>query len=374
MIYNGKEIQKLGFGFMRLPQLDGQIDMEQTKKMVDIFMENGFTYFDTAFGYHNQKSEGALKTALVDRYPRDSFQITSKLPAWKATSEEEAKQMFFTSLERAGVDYFDFFLLHNMGGHRTKVFDDFGIWDFLNEQKALGKIKKLGFSMHDGAAHLEEILTKHPEVDFVQLQINYIDWNDSITQSRLCYETARKHDKPVIIMEPIRGGFLANPPQNIAEIFTTFSKKTSFAEWALRFAGSLDGVVAVLSGMSNIEQIEENVKFMKDMKPLSTEEYAVVENVQEMLAKIDSIPCTNCGYCVKECPMGVTIPNIFTAMNKNLVYGDLGGAKGMYSFQSSMPHCAPASACIACGNCEAVCPQKINIIDELVKCKEALEE
>ncbi len=372
MIYNGKEIPKLGLGLMRLPLVDGEVDIEQTKDMVDELIKNGFTYFDTAYGYHNQKSEGIAKKVLVERYPRESFQLATKLPAWfGAKSESEAKQMFYTSMERAGVEYFDFFLLHNLGSTRTKTFEDFHIWDFLAEQKALGKIKKLGFSIHDSADALEKVLDKHPDMDFVQLQINYADWNDSIIQSKRCYDIARKYHKEVIIMEPVRGGLLANPPQKVKDILLQANKDQSFASWAIRFCASLEGVITVLSGMSNIEQVKENISFMKDFQPLSADEQQTIKSAQELFEHITRIPCTNCKYCVKDCPSNIEISEMFGAMNKKLIYDDVASAKGTYNFLKSLGG-APAD-CIKCGLCESVCPQKISIIKELEVIVEELE-
>ncbi|MFI3171625.1 MAG: aldo/keto reductase [Eubacteriales bacterium] len=364
MIYNGKEIKKFGFGLMRLPMFEGEIDTEQVKQMVDSFLENGFTYFDTAYGYHNQKSEGAIKECLVDRYPRDSFQLATKLPAWAgAKTKEEAEQMFYTSLERTGAGYFDFYLLHNLGGSRTELFETYDLWDFVARQKEAGLIKKLGFSMHDNAEALERILTAHPEVDFVQLQINYADWENPTVQSKLCYEVAKKHKKPVVIMEPLRGGALANPPKKVAEVLDANGEGKPYAEWGLRYAASLENAFMVLSGMSTIEQIKQNITFMKEFKPLNTEEQQVIANAQEALESIPSIACTNCQYCVKECPMTISIPDIFDAMNRYLIYGDMKGAKGAYVGVSNKGN--NASACIACRRCEAVCPQYIKISDEL---------
>ncbi len=373
MIYNNKEIPKLGLGLMRLPMINGEVDVEKTTEMVDILMQNGFTYFDTAYGYHEQKSEGIAKKVLVDRYPRESFQLATKLPAWAgAKNEEEAKSMFYTSMERAGVDYFDFFLLHNLGGKRTRLFDDFHIWDFLAEQKALGKIKKLGFSMHDTADALEKVLSKHSDVDFVQLQINYADWENSTIQSKKCYEVARKYEKEIIIMEPIRGGLLANPPKQVFDILNEGNVSQSCASWALRYAASLDGVITVLSGMSDIEQVKENISFMKDFKPLSDDEQKIIAKAQEAMAQIPSIPCTNCQYCVKDCPCAIPIPDMLGAMNKKLIYNDLTAARGSYAFFSKLSN-VKASACVKCGLCESVCPQKILIISELEKIVEDLE-
>jgi predicted aldo/keto reductase-like oxidoreductase len=364
MAYLGEKIPKLGFGFMRLPMLQGEIDIEQTKQMVDLFLAKGFTYFDTAFGYANGKSEEALKTALVDRYPRESFQIATKLPAWTAASEKEAKEMFHISMKRLGTDYIDFYLLHNVGQNRNRSFDDFGIWDYVRDLKTRGLVKHIGFSFHDKADMLDAVLTAHPDMEFVQLQINYADWESGSVESRKCYEVALKHNKPVIIMEPVKGGALANPAGIVRKIFEQANPKASLASWAIRFAASLDKVITVLSGMSTIEQMEDNLSYMEHFKPLSDEEKNVVQKAQEALDAIPSIPCTTCQYCVKGCPQNILIPEFFTAMNRNMIFGDLEGAKFSYQLAMMFGSNDPKE-CIACGKCEEVCPQQIKIIDTL---------
>lgn len=373
MIYNGKEIKNFGFGLMRLPMLEGnEIDIEQTKDMIDLFLENGFTYFDTAYGYLNQRSEGVAKVCLVDRYPRESFQLATKLPAWSGPkTKEEAEQMFFTSLERTGAGYFDFYLLHNLGGKRTHFFEDYDLWNFVQKQKEAGLIKKIGFSMHDNAKALDELLTLHPEVDFIQLQINYADWENGSVQSRLCYEVAEKHNKQIVVMEPLRGGALTFPPAAVADILNANANETSYAEWGLRFAASLENVFMVLSGMSTIEQMQQNISFMKDFTPLSTEEYQTIALAQEALAAIPSIPCTNCQYCVKDCPKGIPIPDLFNSMNKHLVYDQYESGKQSYNFFTKNSNAA--STCISCKRCEQACPQHIKISDEMKRLAETFE-
>jgi predicted aldo/keto reductase-like oxidoreductase len=372
MAYLGAEIPKLGFGLMRLPQQGKEIDIEHTTRMTDLFLEKGFTYFDTAYGYNNGRSEMAAKTVLVDRYPRESFQLATKLPAWNADTAEEARAMLETSLERTGAGYFDYYLLHNLGESRTKVFEDFGIWDYLAEQKRKGTIRHLGFSFHDKAAALDEILTKHPEAEFVQLQINYGDWESPVVESRKCYETARKHGKPVIIMEPVKGGSLARLPENVASILRKADPKASLASWAIRFAASLEGLVTVLSGMSSLEQMQDNIAVMENFKPLDAAEREVIAEVQKALAAIPSVPCTSCGYCQDGCPQEIAIPGIFSAMNLYLTYNNLSGAKGSYGFATIDG--GKASKCVACAQCESVCPQQIHIIEELQKAAELLEK
>lgn len=366
-----EDIKKLGFGLMRLPMNGEEVNIEETKEMVDLFLSKGFTYFDTAHGYLDGKSEKAVKTALVDRHKRDTFQLATKLPAWAASTEEEAKAMFETSLARTGAGYFDFFLLHNLGDTRTAAFDDFHIWDFLAEKKAEGKIVNLGFSMHDKAEKLEEILKAHPEMDFVQLQINYADWDSPTVESRKCYEVARKYNKPVIIMEPVKGGSLAKLPEKISKIFKDADPEASLSSWAIRYAASLDGVLTVLSGMSTLEQMKDNLTTMEGFEPLSEAEKLVVEKAAAALDAMPQVPCTACRYCEKGCPQQVAIPGIFRALNNYMIYGNKEGAEGNYAFETRAG--GVASKCIECGSCEDVCPQHIGIIKELKKAKEVFE-
>lgn len=375
MSYLGEEIKKLGFGLMRLPEYeqDGekQVDLNQLNEMVDLFMDAGFTYFDTAYGYHGGRSEEAVKEALVKRHPRESFQLATKLPAWAVDTADKAKAMFTTSLERTGAGYFDFFLLHNLGQHRTDAFEKFGIWDYMLEQKEKGLIKHLGFSFHDNAEELRRVLEVHPEVEFVQLQINYADWESDEIESRKCFEVAQEFGKPVIVMEPVRGGALADPPKQVAAVFEEASKEASLASWAIRYAASLPNVITVLSGMSTVDQMKDNISFMREFTPLSDAEYQVVKQAQEELAAIPSIPCTDCRYCLEGCPTGVKIPAALSALNVYLIYRNLDDAKIKYAWNTEDGR---ASECIACGACEEVCPQHIHIIDELKRSVELLEE
>lgn len=371
----GCEIPKLGFGMMRLPMNGSEFDTEQIKKMVDLFLERGFTYFDTAYGYNAGGSEKMAKLALVDRYPREKFQLATKLPAWAgAKTKEDAQQMFYTSLERTGAGYFDYYLLHNLGEERTRLFDDYDIWNFLADRKKEGLIRHLGFSFHDKASILEPILTAHPEMEFVQLQINYADWESSSVQSRLCYEAARKHGKPVIIMEPVKGGMLASPPPAAEKALKDVEPDASPASWAVRFAASLDGVITVLSGMSTLAQVEDNTSFMADFKPLNNEERTAIGKVQEILDTIPTIPCTACHYCYDGCPKSITISDIFSASNMLTVYGNMEFAKHSYWWNTSGRGFGAASDCIGCGKCEKVCPQHIKIRDELKKAAEIFKD
>ena len=371
MSYLGEDIKKLGFGLMRLPQKDGKIDVEQTKVMVDKFLYAGFTYFDTAWAYAG--SEDAIRQALVERYPRDKFQLATKNAAWiNCKTREEAIAQFDTSLKQTGAGYFDFYLLHNLGESRTKAFDDFDMWSWIQEMKAEGKIKHIGFSFHSTPEELEEILNKHPEMEFVQLQINYADWENPAIKSKECYEVARKHGKPVIIMEPVKGGMLANPPEQVQKVFKEANPDASVASWAIKFAASLEGVITVLSGMSNIEQMEDNISYMKDFTKLSDKEEETINKAQEILKSIPIIPCTTCNYCAKVCPMKIGISGSFTAMNYLTLYNDMPAAKHQEEWLVGGHGLKSASECIKCGKCEQVCPQHIQIRKELERVAEKL--
>ncbi|MBI4857902.1 MAG: aldo/keto reductase [Acetobacterium woodii] len=371
MSYLGESIKKLGFGLMRLPKQEDVIDVEAVKVMVDRFMNAGFTYFDTAWAYPG--SEVAIREALVERYPRESFQLATKNAAWiNCKTREEAIAQFETSLKQTGAGYIDYYLLHNLGEGRTKFFDDFDMWNFVLQKKAEGLIKHVGFSFHSTADELEEILKAHPEMEFVQLQINYGDWENPAIQSRACYEVARKYEKPVIIMEPVKGGMLASPPESVTEIFRAANPEASTASWAIRFAASLEGVITVLSGMSSLEQMEDNLSYMKNFKALSDDERKTLTAAQEALSRIPLIPCTSCDYCAKVCPQEIGISGSFTAMNSLTLYGNKAMAVHQAGWLVGGHGRKPASECIKCGECEKVCPQHIAIMKELEKVSEAL--
>lgn len=371
--YFGESVPKLGFGLMRLPKLsDGKIDIEQTKQMVDLFIDAGFTYFDTAYVYDGGESEKAARLALVDRYPRESYTLCTKLCAWMhSPNEQAAKQQFYTSLERTGAGYFDYYLLHALQRSNYKVYDDYHIWDFVREQKSMGLIKHYGFSFHADPELLEELLTNYPDVDFVQLQINYADWEHPGVASRECYEIARKHGKSITVMEPVKGGALADPIPKVKEILKAADPDASIASWAVRFAASLEGIITVLSGMSNLEQMKDNLSYMKNFKPLSDEERAVILKAQAALNGDRSIPCTGCHYCTDGCPKNIPIPEIFHVANTQRGNEAFRGRRE-YTIATTAK--GRASDCIECGQCEGACPQQIEVIKRLKECAERFEQ
>ncbi len=366
--YFAENTPKLGFGLMRLPRKeDGKIDIEETKQMVDKFIDAGQTYFDTAYVYGGGDSELAVKEALVDRYPRDSYTLATKLCAWLgAHDEESAKQQFYTSLERTGAGYFDYYLLHALQADNYTLYDKYGLWDFVKEQKEKGLIKHWGFSFHAGPELLDKLLTEHPDAEFVQLQLNYADWENPNVTARANYEVVRKHNKSIVVMEPVKGGVLAEPPAEVCDIFRAADPNVSFASWAIRYAASLDGIITVLSGMSNIEQMEDNISYMKNFSPLDEKERAAVEKAQEIINAMKSIPCTACRYCTAGCPQNIPIPDIFSARNKQLLWNRT--EDGNRDYARAVQNGGKASDCIACGQCESACPQQIPVIEWLRDC------
>lgn len=356
-------MKKLGFGFMRLPikqQGDFKnIDIEQVKEMVDIFMENGFNYFDTAYPYHEEKSEEALKEALVKRYPRDSFVIADKMPTIRVKSGSDYPIFFETQLKRCGVEYFDYYLFHNIWKRSFSQTEEYGGFDFIAEKIKEGKIKHFGFSFHDEPELLDEVLSKHPEVEFVQLQINYFDWKSPSVRAEECYNVARSHGKDIFIMEPNKGGSLIKLPPEGERLFKEYAPNSSNASWAMRYAASLDGVKIVLSGMSSVEQVKDNISFMDKPIPLNEEERKIIEAVRVIVEKSAAIGCTKCRYCTHDCPMGIPIPEFFSAYNTYQLTHNMGNA-GMY-YRRHANGRRLASECIKCGKCESLCPQHLEI-------------
>lgn len=371
--YFGKDTWKLGFGMMRLPRdpETREIDIETTKVMVDKFISAGGTYFDTAYVYPG--SEVATRKSLVERYDRRRYTIASKLNVRICKTVEEAKQQIHTSLERLGLSYIDYYLIHDIEKDVYEKINDYKIWDYVKELKAQGLIRHYGFSFHDTPELLDEILTKYPDLEFVQLQLNYADWENPRVASRRIYEVARAHEKSIVVMEPVKGGLLANPPKEAAEILKEANPDVSYPSWAIRYVASKDGIITVLSGMSDIAQMDDNLSYMKKFKPLSAEEEQVIARVQEVFSKMKSIPCTACSYCVEGCPMQIPIPDIFRAMNEKLIYQNIKGAQERYNRETGADGCSKASACIQCGQCEAACPQHIKIIDRLKECAKEFE-
>ncbi|MBQ7873928.1 MAG: aldo/keto reductase [Oscillospiraceae bacterium] len=356
-------MKNFGFGLMRLPMLGGEVDIEQVKKMVDRFMEEGFTYFDTAHPYIGGKSELAIRECLVERYPRESFVLADKLSSSFFKTEEEIRPLFEKELEACGVEYFDYFLMHSQSRNSYPKYCDCRAYEIGAELKAEGKIKHLGLSFHDTAEYLEKILTEKPMVEFVQIQFNYADYDDAENQSGKCLEVCRKFGKPAIVMEPVRGGALVDLPAEAKEILESTGK--SCANYAIRYAASFDGIFMVLSGMSSLEQLEENIAFMKDFEPLSEEEFAAVDKVREILDSVETIPCTACKYCTEVCPKNIAIPSIFSTMNEIKRFGKEHVWIGEFGERGP-------ENCIKCGKCEKACPQRIAIRDELAEAAKIL--
>lgn len=357
-----KEIHKnFGFGCMRLPMKEKQVDYEETCKMVDVFLENGFNYFDTASGYLGGKSEIALRECLVKRYPREDYILVNKLTNNYFNSEEEIRPFFNRQLEACGVEYFDFYLMHAQNAEFFEKYKKCRAYETAFDLKKEGKVKRVGISFHDKAEVLDRILTEYPQIEVVQIQFNYVDYEDAGIEGRKCYEVCVKHKKPVIVMEPVKGGSLIELPQKAQEILDEL-KGGSNASYAIRFAASFDNIMMVLSGMSNMEQMEDNISYMKEFQPLSKEEHEAIQRVCAVFKSQDLIPCTACKYCVDGCPMNIPIPDLFAVMNGRKTYETW---NGNWYYMVHTQNAGKASDCIKCGKCEEVCPQHLNIRDLL---------
>lgn len=359
-----EQIQKnFGFGFMRLPMIENHVDIPQTKKMVDAFLEAGFHYFDTAHGYIDGKSELAIRECLTSRYPRDRYILTNKLSGNFFSTREEIRPLLDEQLEKCGVSYFDFYLLHAMNAERYANYKKMDAVAECLQLKAEGKIRHLGMSFHDKAEVLDQILTDCPQIEVVQIQFNYADYNDDNVESRKCYEVCRKHGKPILIMEPVKGGSLVNLPAAAQKVFDKLEGGSN-ASYAIRFAAGFDGVIMVLSGMSNMEQLQDNISYMQDFQPLNEQELAAVETVTAIFRNQGLIPCTSCKYCTEVCPQAIAIPELFACLN----------AKKQEDSAAEYPSdSTPASACIKCGQCEKACPQNLNIRELLTVAAAELE-
>ncbi|NLK08393.1 MAG: Fe-S oxidoreductase [Firmicutes bacterium] len=368
-------MKKLGFGMMRLPLLrnnkQSAVHQDEVNKMADYFLENGFKYIDTAYMYHDFMSENAVKRAFVERHPREDFLLADKMPVAMVRTAADYQRFFDEQLEKCGVDYFDYYLLHDITRQCIDKVETTGGFDFIQELKTRGKVKQIGFSYHDTADVLDEILSNHPEVDFVQLQINYVDWNCDIIQSRRNYEVCVKHGKPVVVMEPIKGGTLANIPTEAEKLFKGFAPEKSAASWALRFAASLENVMMVLGGMSNFEQMLDNVATMAELKPINSEEHNLIDQAVGIINDATAVACTNCRYCVNHepgCLVDIAIPEYLSLYNDVHRFGRSWPTTQAYR-NLTKEHGSPAD-CTACGNCESHCPQHIDIIEQLQRVAE----
>ena len=362
---------KLGFGCMRLPMKNGNIDYKTFNEMIDYFIDNGFNYFDTAHGYHNGESEVALKKCLTSRYKREDYILTNKLTKPYFDKESDIIPFFEKQLEWCGVDYFDYYLMHAQDRDVYKHFMKNNAYEVVKKLKEMGKIKHIGISFHDTSDVLDMILSEHPEIEIVQIQFNYVDFKDPSVQSEEVYKVCRKYNKPVLIMEPVKGGGLIRLPDDAKEIFDKINNgKNSYASYAIRFAAGFDGVFKVLSGMSNLDQVKDNVSYMKEFTPLDEDELSAVEKVRDILRNLGGVPCTACRYCTEGCPKSIPIPDLFACYNAKKQFNDWNSS---YYYDIHTKNGGKASSCIKCGKCERICPQHLKIRDLLEEVSKTFE-
>lgn len=350
--------KNFGFGCMRLPMKGSEVDYAEFERMVDAFLVEGFNYFDTAHGYLSGKSETALRDCLVKRHPRESFILTDKLTESYFQKEEDIRPFFESQLKACGVEYFDFYLMHAQSRENFEKFRRCRAYETAFDLKKEGKIRQVGISFHDTAEMLERILTQYPQIEVVQIQFNYLDYEDPAVQSRKCYEVCRKHNKPVIVMEPVKGGNLVNLPEDAKAIYARLGT-ASPASYAIRFAAGFEGMFMVLSGMSNMAQMQDNLSYMKDFRPLDEAEVQAVGEVRDILRSMRLIPCTACRYCTDGCPKHISIPDLFSCMNAKVGYHDW--SAGFFYREVFTKNNGKASECIGCGKCERSCPQHLPI-------------
>lgn len=350
-------MKRFGFGAMRLPMVNGEVDKEQFNAMIDEFLAAGFTYFDTAHGYLDGKSETAIRDCLAARYPRESFVLANKLSAGFFKTREDVLPLFEEQLRCCGVDYFDYYLIHAMSGERYDLYRDCGAFEIIPQLKCEGRVRHFGMSFHDKAEVLDRILTEQPELEFVQLQFNYLDYEDPVVESRKCYEVCVKHGKRVSVMEPVKGGALSELPADAGAILDALGGG-SHASYALRFAEGFENVYMVLSGMSSIEQMRDNLATMSDFRPLDETELAAVRKVAETLRGKGAIPCTACRYCTSGCPMGIYIPSFFSCYNSKIMFGR---PQSSERYAELIKNGTGPNDCMACGHCEEVCPQHLRV-------------
>lgn len=362
---------ELGLGMMRLPLLDENdfksIDYEQVNKMVYSYMESGFNFFDTAYVYHEGVGEEAFRKSVVERYPRDSFMLSTKLPLFVITKESQLEPLFVEQLKNCGVDYFDYYLLHNVSGYTETAWKNVDLYSFIQRKKEEGYIKHIGLSTHGDAEFLEGILVEHPEIEFVLLQINYIDWEDEAIESKKCWEVARKYNKEIMIMEPYKGGFLADVPKEAKIIMKDYNHDKSVISWAMRFVANLEDIKVIFTGASNLEQLENNISEIKNADPLNDEELEILKEVSEIINSNITVDCTKCRYCIDACPEEIDIAKIFDLYNKNKLLGNEGWSQAgnAYLNYSKLPDVGIASDCVECEMCVEECPQQIDIPEVL---------